>query len=56
MTEGGPARATTTLSIEVYRTAFKNWRIGQAATVGTIWAILLLAFSFVYLKQVKESD
>lgn len=56
MTQGGPARATTTLSIEVYRTAFKNWKLGQAATVGTIWAILLLVFSIVYLKQVKESD
>ena len=56
MTEGGPARATTTLSIEVYRTAFKNWKLGQAATVGTVWAILLLLFSVVYLKQVKESD
>lgn len=56
MTGGGPARATTTLSIEVYRTAFKNWKLGQAATVGTVWAILLLVFSIVYLKQVKESD
>ena len=56
MTQGGPARATTTLSIEVYRTAFKNWKLGQAATVGTIWAILRLVFSIVYLKQVKESD
>ena len=25
-------------------------------TNGTIWAILLAAFSFVYLKQVKESE
>ncbi len=56
MTEGGPARATTTLSIEVYTTAFKNWDMGKAATVGTIWAILLACFSFVYLRQVNESD
>ena len=56
MTQGGPARATTTLSLEVYRTAFQNWKLGQAATVGTVWAILLAAFSFVYLKQVKESE
>ena len=41
MTQGGPARATTTLSIEVYTTAFKNWNMGKAATVGTIWAVLL---------------
>lgn len=56
MTQGGPARATTTLSLEVYRTAFKNWKLGQAATVGTVWAILLACFSFVYLRQVNESD
>lgn len=54
MTEGGPARATTTLSIEVYTTAFKNWDMGKAATVGTIWALLLACF--VYLRQVNESD
>lgn len=56
MTQGGPARATTTLSIEVYRTAFKNWNMGKAATIGTIWAALLALFSFVYLKQVNEAD
>ena len=56
MTEGGPARATTTLSIEVYTTAFKNWDMGKAATVGAIWALLLACFSFVYLRQVNESD
>lgn len=56
MTQGGPARATTTLSIEVYKTAFKNWKLGAAATVGTVWALLLMAFSFVYLKMVNESD
>lgn len=56
MTQGGPARATTTLSIEVYKTAFKNWSLGKAATIGTIWAVLLALFSFVYLRQVNESD
>ena len=56
LVQGGPARATTTLSIEVYKTAFKNWNMGKAATVGTIWALLLAIFSFVYLRQVNESD
>lgn len=50
MAQGGPARATTTLSIEVYATAFKNWNMGKAATVGTVWAVLLAAFSAIYLK------
>jgi multiple sugar transport system permease protein len=56
MVEGGPARATTTFSIEVYRTAFKNWNLGKAATVGTIWAILLAAFSFIYLKRIDAKQ
>lgn len=56
MTQGGPARATTTLSIEVYKTAFKNWNMGKAATIGTVWALLLACFSFVYLRQVNEAD
>lgn len=56
MVEGGPARATTTLSIEVYRTAFKNWDMSKAATVGTIWAVLLAMFSFIYLRQVRDSE
>lgn len=56
MVQGGPARATTTLSIEVYTTAFKNWNMGKAATVGTIWTLLLACFSFVYLRRVNESD
>lgn len=56
MAEGGPARATTTLSIEVFRTAFKNWNMGKAATVGTIWALLLAVFSMIYLRQVRDAD
>lgn len=56
MVQGGPARATTTFSIEVYTTAFKNWDMGKAATIGTIWAVLLVCFSFVYLRQVNESE
>lgn len=54
MTQGGPARATTTLSIEVYTTAFKNWNMGKAATVGTIWAVILALFSVIYLKLNKD--
>ncbi|MDR1863266.1 MAG: sugar ABC transporter permease [Treponema sp.] len=54
MTEGGPARATTTFSIEVYRNAFKYYNMGFAAAVGTIWAVLLCFFSFIYIRRVQE--
>lgn len=56
MTQGGPARATTILSIEVYTTAFKNWNMGKAATIGAVWAVLLACFSFIYLRRINESD
>lgn len=51
MTEGGPARATTTLSIEVYNRAFTSFRLGEAATVGTFWTVLLMGIGFFYLKK-----
>lgn len=56
MTEGGPARGTTTFAIDVYRTAFKNWDIGKAATIGTIWAVLLAIFSAVYLNMINKDE
>lgn len=56
MTQGGPARATTTLSIEVYTTAFKNWNMGKAATVGAIWAVILACFSSIYLRLNRDED
>ncbi len=51
MTEGGPARATTTLAVEVYRNAFKNWKLGLAASVGVIWVLLLSVFSYLYIRS-----
>lgn len=54
MTQGGPARSTTTLAVEVYRSAFQNWNLGIAAAVGTIWVALLGIFSFLYLRNMKD--
>jgi multiple sugar transport system permease protein len=56
MTEGGPARATTTLSIEVYRNAFKYYNMGQAAAIGSVWALLLGCFSFIYVRRIQEGE
>jgi len=54
MTRGGPARATTTLSIEVYRTAFQSWNLGKAAGIGVLWVILISVFAFFYLRNLRE--
>jgi multiple sugar transport system permease protein len=56
MTEGGPARATTTFSIEVYRNSFKYYNMGFAASVGIVWAVLLGCFSMVYVRRVQEGE
>ncbi|MGX8702456.1 carbohydrate ABC transporter permease [Caproiciproducens sp.] len=51
LTAGGPAGATTIFSISVYRQAFESYKVGMAATIGTVWAILLAAFSFLYSRK-----
>jgi multiple sugar transport system permease protein len=50
MTKGGPARATETLSVLTYNTAFEYQRIGYASAVGTVLLVLLLLFSIVYFR------
>jgi multiple sugar transport system permease protein len=54
MTEGGPARATTTFSVEVYRNAFKYYHMGLAAAVGTVWAVLMGIFTMLYVRRKQE--
>ena len=54
MTGGGPVRATTVLSIEVYRRAFEGWDIGMAATVGVLWVATILPPAWLYLRQLMK--
>lgn len=56
MTQGGPARTTTTLAIEVYRKAFQDWDLGKAASIGAVWVLLLSGFIFFYLKRFKQEN
>jgi len=56
-TLGGPVNATTTFSIYTYRMAFRNFELGYAATIGVVWLIVLLIFSYFYIKVMeKKSD
>jgi multiple sugar transport system permease protein len=50
MTAGGPARATETLSVQTYLEAFKFFNLGNAAALGTVLLLLLLAFTVVYFR------
>lgn len=51
MTSGGPVRATTVFSIEVYRRAFENWDLGTASAVGVIWFSTIAVVAIPYLRS-----
>jgi multiple sugar transport system permease protein len=51
LTGGGPVRATTVLSIEVYRLAFDSWDIGMAAAVGLLWVATIIPPAIFYLRH-----
>jgi multiple sugar transport system permease protein len=54
MTGGGPAYATTTAVLYIYRLAFERFDIGYASAVGTIWVIILIIVSALYIRTLKE--
>jgi multiple sugar transport system permease protein len=54
LTGGGPVRATTVLSIEVYRLAFDSWDIGMAAAVGLLWVATIVPPAFLYLRHLLK--
>jgi multiple sugar transport system permease protein len=54
MTEGGPARATETLVIQIYREAFKYFDMGYAASIGTITFFISLIFGVIYFRCTSE--
>jgi multiple sugar transport system permease protein len=50
MTNGGPGDATNNIVVNIYRTGFLNENISYAATMGVIWLIILLAFTYFYIR------
>jgi multiple sugar transport system permease protein len=55
-TKGGPATVTTTLAINLYKTAFYAFDHGKAAAMGTLWLLFLLVFSAVYLRVLSGRE
>lgn len=56
LTGGGPVRATTVLSVEVYRRAFEQWDIGMATTVGVLWVFTIMPPAYFYLRQLMKGS
>jgi len=51
MTNGGPGNATNNIVVNIYRTGFLDQNISYAATMGVIWLVILLAFTYFYIRS-----
>jgi multiple sugar transport system permease protein len=56
MTEGGPAYATTTLVVYVYRLAFQSFDLGYASAIGVVWLVFLMIFAVLYVRALQRED
>lgn len=56
LTGGGPVRATSVLSVEVYRRAFEQWDIGIASAVGVLWVATLVPLAIWYLRMMLKGN
>ncbi|MEW1863765.1 MULTISPECIES: sugar ABC transporter permease [unclassified Streptomyces] len=49
LTGGGPAKATTTLAVDLYQTAFTGFDVGRAGALGALWMVILLVLTAGYV-------
>ncbi len=55
MTNGGPVYATTTVGLYIYKEAFQNFQMGQAAAVGIVWLFFLAILAFLYVSLLSKN-
>src|SRR6185437_2727705 len=53
MTAGGPAGATETLPVLLYNTAFRAHRFGEAAAIGVLLLVVVLALAAFYIRLTR---
>jgi multiple sugar transport system permease protein len=51
VTQGGPANATTVLSLYTYKMAFDRWDFGTASAVGVIWLVFVAALALLFVRR-----
>jgi multiple sugar transport system permease protein len=54
LTSGGPMGKTETLSLSVYKEAFKNWRLDFATTTGVVILFFNVIFSLGYIALLRR--
>lgn len=56
MTDGGPNRATETMSVMIYNKAFEDSRMGFGAAIAVVFSIGILVLTIVYRKVRRRLD
>jgi multiple sugar transport system permease protein len=56
ITRGGPVDATTTLPVEIYDTAFRAFRVGQAAAMSIVAIVILGVAAVTYVKLMAPRE
>jgi multiple sugar transport system permease protein len=56
LTKGGPAHATETIVVYVYRNAFEFYDMGYASTVGIVMMVISLSLAIVYLRLIRDKS
>lgn len=55
-TRGGPGTSTVTPAVVLYRNAFQNPRVGMAAAIGVVMAVLCLVIALVITRVSERED
>lgn len=56
VTQGGPGSATTTLPVLIYQTAFKAYRLSDAAAMSVIATVLLMGFALAATRALAPKE
>jgi multiple sugar transport system permease protein len=56
LTAGGPAGGTTTLPVLIYETAFKGYRLSEAATLSVIATAVLVVFALLTARAMDRDE
>lgn len=56
MTGGGPYRTSETLALTMYKETFVNGQYGYGASIATLLSIIVLFFSFFYLRYAFKKE
>ena len=55
-TGGGPVDATQVLPVYIYLKSWHDFEMGYASAIGLVMLVILLLFSFAYMRVNKEQE